>query len=91
MRRVRITRRRIPLDRSDAYHAAWRDLRGLAGDRGVRAWLFRRAGRDDWFVEFLEWSGAPLLDRGPVHDALAALDELAPGRTEECEEVETTE
>jgi hypothetical protein len=90
MRRLRITRRRIPLDCLETYEVAWRRVRATTPAAGVRAWLFRRAGRDDAFIEFLEWNGAPELD-GAIEEAVSALEEVASGETELCEEVESLE
>jgi hypothetical protein len=92
MRKLRITRRRVPLARLEEYDDAWQRLRRAAGEAGARAWLFRISGRDDRMVEFLEWSDPVSVDRAEaVQEAGAALDALAPGETEDCEEADTTE
>jgi hypothetical protein len=87
MRRILITRRTVPLDRSDEYLAAWQQLAAAAALRAGHAWLFRRSGHEDRFVEFLEWVGPAALPEQPeIADALRELDEIAAGTLEELEE-----
>lgn len=57
MRRLRALRRQIPLDRSEAYDAAWSAFRATMERAGANAWRFRSAERDDVFIEFTEWKG----------------------------------
>jgi hypothetical protein len=87
MRRILIIRRTVPLDRSDEYGAAWQDLVTAATLCGGQAWLFRRTGHEDRFIEFLEWQeGAALPEQPEVAQALHALGEIAAGSEEELEE-----
>lgn len=88
MHNLLVTRRTVPLDRWDEYLAAWRSLAAAAQHAAANAWLFRRGGRDDQLVEFLEWRGdAALADQDTVLEARRALDEVAPAATELLEEV----
>jgi hypothetical protein len=80
MRRLLSTRRHVPLDRLDGYSAAWLALRDAVVAAGGRAWLFRGAGHDDRFMEFVEWdaaAGEPL-DAPEVRSAIARLGTFAP-------------
>lgn len=73
-----ITRRTIPLDRLDDYLAEWQRVRAAAEAAGGRAWLFRGTGRQDHFIEFLEWDEAsvpPLPDHEDVANARLELDQ----------------
>lgn len=91
MRRLLCIRRQVPLDRADEYLSACRAVRRAAEEAGSRAWLFRGAEHDDWFMEFFEWSDAadaPLRNAG-VRAALADVDAIAAAvRTDEWEEAE---
>jgi hypothetical protein len=89
MRRLLTTRRHVPLDRADDYLAAWTSARREVETLGARAWVFRRAGHDDQFIEFIEWSGesAPH-ESAEVETARSALDAFAPGTTYEWEGVQ---
>jgi hypothetical protein len=76
-RRLLSTRRLIPLDRLDEYLGGWSTLRAAAEAAGGRAWMFRGAGHQDHFIEFLEWRDEgedPLPERGDVREALRNLD-----------------
>jgi hypothetical protein len=64
-RRLLCTRRQVPLDRSDDYLLAWLAFRSTAATLGARAWIFRRVGHEDHFMEFLEWDA---LVRDPMDD-----------------------
>jgi hypothetical protein len=90
-RRLLATRRLIPLDRLEDYHAGWETLQTAAVAAGARAWIFRRVDHQDQFIEFLEWQedGAPALPELPdVADALRDLDAaFGPGHADEWEEV----
>ncbi|HSJ06647.1 MAG TPA: hypothetical protein VK936_08095 [Longimicrobiales bacterium] len=80
MRRLLSTRRHVPLDRLDEYAAAWLATRDAVAAAGGRAWLFRGAGHDDRFMEFVEWdsaAGEPL-DSAEVRSAIARLGTFAP-------------
>jgi hypothetical protein len=88
MRRLRSTRRHVALDHSDEYLGAWTRVQRAVTAASGRAWLFRGAGREDHFLEFIEWAdpAAPLVDNA-VNGALADLDEFArPTHIEEWEE-----
>jgi orotate phosphoribosyltransferase len=81
MRRLLVTRRRVPLDRFEDYDEAWERLRDAASQSGGRAWRFRASELEDQFLEFLEWSGA--LDLESTSTELRQdLDVLAKGTTE---------
>jgi hypothetical protein len=85
MRRLMVTRRRVPAARLDAYEQAWRRLRGRAVSAGGRAWRFRSSDRDDAFLEFVEWSD------GIEMEAITArsrdeLDAIAPGQMDGWQE-----
>jgi len=87
MRRILVTHRTVPLDRSEEYWAAWKGLAGVVAGRSGRAWVFRRAGHEDRFVEFLEWQDpTDLPDSAEVAEALRVLDGIASGSDEELEE-----
>lgn len=78
MRRLRCTRRLVPLDCVDEYFAGWAAARTAVERAGGRAWLFRAEGHDDQFLEFVEWAepSAPLED-ATVLASLAGLTEIA--------------
>lgn len=81
MRRLLCTRRRVPLDIVDDYLLAWGATRALVEAADGRAWLFRQAGHDDLFMEFIEWDdnrATPLQNEG-VEDARRILDNFTPG------------
>jgi hypothetical protein len=90
-RRLLSTRRLIPLDRLDEYLADWNALRAAAEAAGGRAWMFRGAGHQDHFIEFLEWredGGEPLPERAQVLTARSNLDDgFGAGNVDEWEEV----
>jgi hypothetical protein len=90
MRRLRCTRRHVPLDMIDEYMLAWLGMKREIEGRGGRAWLFRSAEHDDQFHEFVEWSGevtSPMEDEG-VADGLLQLDAFGQGTTgDEWEEL----
>jgi hypothetical protein len=87
MRRLLVIRRTVPLDRSEEYSAAWQRLAAAAALLAGRAWLFRRAGHEDRFVEFLEWhADSSLPEQTEVAEALRDLAEIAAGAEEELEE-----
>jgi hypothetical protein len=88
MRRLQSTHRHVALDHSDEYQVAWSAVQRAVGVAGGRAWLFRGAGHEDQFLEFIEWGDpAAPLDNDAVRTALAALDEFArPTHIEEWEE-----
>lgn len=74
MRNLLITRRTVPLDRLEEYAEAWAAVAGAAAAQGGRAWLFRGAGHEDRFIEFVEWTGAPEFLAAPA--LVAACREL---------------
>jgi hypothetical protein len=91
LRRLLATRRVIPLDRIDEYSMAWRRIRDAVVAAGGRAWLFRGAGHDDHFLEFIEWSdgdsGPSFVEHGEVAAARTAIEEqLGGGHADEWEE-----
>lgn len=88
-RRLLSTRRVIPLDRLDEYIAAWNEVERAAKQGGARAWLFRAPERQDHFLEFIEFGGAPdLLGSEALARSRTALeDQFGAGRTEEWEGV----
>jgi hypothetical protein len=87
MRKLLVTHRTVPLDRSEEYAAAWQQLAAAAALRAAQAWRFCRAGHQDRFVEFLEWRGpVALLEDPELADALRALDDIAAGTVEALEE-----
>jgi hypothetical protein len=90
MRRLLVTRRVVPLDRSEEYGAGWVRLKALCALRGANAWLFHPAGHEDRFIEFLEWRTplAPLEDP-ELDEARRQLEEIAAGTVEELEEADT--
>lgn len=71
MRHVLATRRTVPLDRLEDYREAWERVLAAAAAHGVNAWLFRGAGRQDSFMEFLEWDGSEAVG-WPAEDVAAA-------------------
>jgi orotate phosphoribosyltransferase len=89
MRRLLVTRRRVPLDRFEDYDKAWAHLRDAAAESGGRAWRFRASELEDQFLEFLEWTGAIDLEAATTelrHD----LDQIAIGTTEPWTEAMTS-
>ena len=71
-----ITRRRIPLDRTEDYARLWHNLRRLVENAGARAWLFRAHDVADHFIEFVEWQSDEthlLSERQDIAEALATL------------------
>jgi hypothetical protein len=89
MRRLLCTRRRVPLDVADDYLIAWAYLRSQVEAAGGRAWIFRGAGHEDRFIEFIEWDDttARPLEVDAVNDARAQLERFAPASSpEEWEE-----
>ena len=90
MRRLKATRRQVPLDRVDEYDTAWIRLQAHARAAGCNAWRFRSAQRQDVFLEFLEWK-THTPPPGEVATAQTALDMIAPGNTDEWEEAAATE
>lgn len=87
MRRLLVTRRTVPLDRSDEYAESWQNLVQLAKELPGNAWLFRRVGHDDQYVEFVEWSGEPAASAVELLLAVRReLDMLGIGHTDELEE-----
>jgi hypothetical protein len=84
MRRLLCTDRVVPLDRLDEYLALWARVRATAAAAGMRAWIFRAAGHDDQFREFVEWEGAPREEtaaaRPDVERALRDLEEAFAAR-----------
>lgn len=89
MRCLLVTRRHVPLDRSDDYLLMWEALRHTVEEAGGRAWIFRGAAHEDQFLEFVEWkdgAGEPLQDER-VRQALEQLDSFGPaGNRDEWEE-----
>lgn len=79
MRHLLVSRRLVPLDTVDDYLDAWDALRTAAAGCDARAWIFRGAGHEDRFMEFIEWSdpASPLEDAG-VALARQRIDALAP-------------
>jgi hypothetical protein len=92
-RRLLATRRLIPLDRLEDYHAGWQALESAARAAGARAWMFRRVDHQDQFIEFLEWQdggSTSLLDVQAVAAARHDLDAaFGSGHADEWEEVQT--
>jgi len=87
MRHILVTHRTVPLDRSEEYTAGWQRLAAAAALGTGHAWLFRRAGHEDRFVEFLEWhEPAALLDDGEIVEARRVLAEIGAGADDELEE-----
>jgi hypothetical protein len=89
MRRLLCTRRHVPLDVSDEYLLAWADVTRAVESAGGRAWLFRAAGHEDRFMEFVEWedSVAPPHEQEEAAGAIAQLATFAPAAgAEEWEE-----
>lgn len=87
MRKLLVTRRTVPLDRSDEYAEAWRLVVQAAAALPGRAWLFRRAGHDDQYVEFIEWQDEAAAGDAEVLLAVRReLDGLGFGHTDELEE-----
>jgi hypothetical protein len=75
MLRLLCTRRHVPLDVADDYLMAWQSMRNAVIAAGGRAWIFRGAGHEDRFMEFIEWnddSDSPL-DDDIVADGMAQL------------------
>lgn len=90
MRRLLVTRRTVPLDRLEEYQGAWQMVVAAAARMPGRAWLFRRAGHDDQYVEFVEWQGEA--DGVAVEQVLSVrreLDLLGTGHTDELEEAQS--
>lgn len=83
MRRLRTTRRIVPLDTVDDYLDTWAAVRRAVEDAGGRAWIFRGVEHEDRFMEFIEWAG----DGTPV-DATRLDEHAPPVASEEWEEVE---
>jgi hypothetical protein len=83
------TRRRVPLDIADDYLLSFARVRTAVEAEGGRAWIFRRAGHEDTFLEFIEWDdlkAEPLMDDG-VNAARMTLDaHAAPIGSDEWEE-----
>jgi hypothetical protein len=79
MRRLLCTRRRVPLDVADDYLIAWAYLRAQVEAAGGRAWIFRGAGHEDRFLEFIEWDDATArpLEVDAVSDARTELERFA--------------
>jgi hypothetical protein len=75
MRRLLCTRRQVALDMTDEYLIAWLALRNAVATAGGRAWIFRGAGHEDQFMEFIEWDDGALepLEAYGVSSALAQL------------------
>jgi hypothetical protein len=75
MRRLLCTRRQVALDTTDEYLIAWLALRNAVVAAGGRAWIFRGAGHEDQFMEFIEWDDGALapLETEDVGSALAQL------------------
>lgn len=88
MRRLRVTRRHVPLDRSDDYLMAWTVVQRAVEAVGARAWIFRRASHEDHFMEFIEWSDAAdsPLESEEVSLAVAQLDAFASASSDEWEQ-----
>ena len=87
MRKLLVTRRTVPLDRADEYADAWQLVVRAAAALPGRAWLFRRAGHDDQYVEFIEWQDEPsFADAEVILALLRELDAYGNGHTDELEE-----
>lgn len=79
MRHLLSLRRHVPLDVADTYLDAWAQLRQQVEAAGGRAWLYRGAGHEDRFIEFIEWQddiAAPMSSEA-VAAAAAELDAFA--------------
>lgn len=55
-RALTVTRRSVPRDRADAYHAACRAEADRLSAVGDHLWLFRRSGEPGSYLEFREGS-----------------------------------
>jgi hypothetical protein len=89
MRMLISTHRHVPLDLADDYQLAWQAVQRAVGAAGGSAWLFRRVGHEDRFMEFIEWPGdaASPLDQEEVTASLAQLSSFGtPTGREEWEE-----
>jgi hypothetical protein len=88
MRRLRATRRHVPLDMSDDYLLAWHAAQRAVEAAAGRAWIFRRAGHEDQFLEFIEWSDSAdsPLENGDVAAAVAQLDAFGAASADEWEQ-----
>ncbi|MGH7554291.1 MAG: hypothetical protein ACREMQ_14890 [Longimicrobiales bacterium] len=71
-RRLLSTRRLVPLDQLEDYLADWNRVRAAAEAVGGRAWLFRGAGHEDHFIEFIEWGDDPEIMPVPEFDDVAS-------------------
>lgn len=94
MRRLLCTRRHIPLDRLDDYLSGWQRVRGAAESAGGHAWLFRGAGHEDQYLEFIEWSddGVSVPDQENVAGARIHLDlAFGAGQVDDWEEAPARE
>jgi orotate phosphoribosyltransferase len=89
MRKLLVTRRRVPLDRFEDYDKAWARLLHAASQSGGHAWRFRAAELEDQFLEFLEWTGAIDVDAA-THELRKDLDQLARGATQHWTEAMTS-
>ena len=76
---LQVTRRRIPLDRSEAYAHCWHAVAAAATNHSAKAWVFESAHVAGFFTEFIEWQGGPEV---PVVYELDELDSDFP--PEEC-------
>lgn len=88
MRKLLVTRRTVPLDRSEEYAEAWLLVVRAAAALPGRAWRFHRTGHDDQYVEFVEWQDDAASGDAEVLLALRhELDAYGHGHTDELEEV----
>ena len=76
---LQITRRRIPLDRSEEYALLWNAVRDAAVTVKANAWIFESAHVAGYFTEFVEWKGDAEI---PISSVLDELDSEFP--PEEC-------
>jgi hypothetical protein len=79
MRRLISTRRVIPRDRAQLYLSAWQMLRDAVKTLGANAWIFRGAGDNGSYIEFIEWSSGNVepMTTGAVKAADARIAEIA--------------
>jgi hypothetical protein len=86
-RRLISVRRSVGGEQFPAYDEAWHRFQREAVALGAHAWRFRSAASSGSFLEFLEFKDPRDPRAHPaVHDALDALERLAPGAAEEWRE-----
>jgi nitroreductase len=87
-RRLVSTRRKLTHVQADDYDAAWSALHAAATRHGAHAWRFASAAYPSLYLEFLEFAaGADPRSEPDVSRATNALDALAPGQSDEWDEL----